>query len=134
MSYFYLFIFLKGVLDPKQHTFSALSCFCMHSSCLYLSNFLSLSVFQLQTFQVPSCASKHELTSGVAIAHVLNKMWVWLYEGTSTIHVRADLTDAPGACVHLICQIWQLIVNSSHSLALCLRACLFCFCQRFVLV
>ncbi|KAK7167042.1 hypothetical protein R3I94_001445 [Phoxinus phoxinus] len=28
----------------------------------------------LQTFQVPSCASKHELTSGVAIAHVLNKI------------------------------------------------------------
>lgn len=33
-----------------------------------------MSVFQLQTFQVPSCASKHELTSGVAIAHVLNKI------------------------------------------------------------
>ncbi|XP_056099434.1 protein Hook homolog 2-like isoform X2 [Rhinichthys klamathensis goyatoka] len=29
---------------------------------------------ELQTFQVPSCASKHELTSGVAIAHVLNKI------------------------------------------------------------
>ncbi|KAK9978554.1 hypothetical protein ABG768_020300 [Culter alburnus] len=36
---------------------------------------LSDSLFiWLQTFQVPSCASKHELTSGVAIAHVLNKI------------------------------------------------------------
>lgn len=28
----------------------------------------------LQTFQVPSCNSKHDLTSGVAIAHVLNRI------------------------------------------------------------
>lgn len=28
----------------------------------------------LQTFQVPSCCSKHELTSGVAIAHVLHRI------------------------------------------------------------
>ncbi|KAM3597145.1 uncharacterized protein V6R79_000531 [Siganus canaliculatus] len=28
----------------------------------------------LQTFQVPSCSSKHELTSGVAIAHVLHRI------------------------------------------------------------
>ncbi|XP_054606737.2 protein Hook homolog 2 [Nothobranchius furzeri] len=28
----------------------------------------------LQTFQVPSCSSKRELTSGVAIAHVLNRL------------------------------------------------------------
>ncbi|KAL2100927.1 hypothetical protein ACEWY4_002688 [Coilia grayii] len=28
----------------------------------------------LQTYQVPSCTSKHDLTSGVAIAHVLNKI------------------------------------------------------------
>ncbi len=61
-SYLNVFIFLKGVLDPKLHPF--------------LYTWLFMSVFQLQTFQVPSCASKHELTSGVAIAHVLNKMWV----------------------------------------------------------
>lgn len=36
---------------------------------------LSDSLFiWLQSFQVPSCTSKHELTSGVAIAHVLNKI------------------------------------------------------------
>ncbi|RXM91606.1 Protein Hook-like 2 [Acipenser ruthenus] len=29
---------------------------------------------QLQTFQVPSCSSKQELTSGVAVAHVLHRM------------------------------------------------------------
>ncbi|KAM9843785.1 protein Hook homolog 2 [Aulostomus maculatus] len=28
----------------------------------------------LQTFQVPSCSSKHDLTSGVAIAHVLHRI------------------------------------------------------------
>uniref|UniRef100_A0A8C6KE60 Hook microtubule tethering protein 2 n=1 Tax=Nothobranchius furzeri TaxID=105023 RepID=A0A8C6KE60_NOTFU len=32
------------------------------------------SQHQLQTFQVPSCSSKRELTSGVAIAHVLNRL------------------------------------------------------------
>nr|XP_057905996.1 protein Hook homolog 2-like isoform X2 [Doryrhamphus excisus] len=31
-------------------------------------------VEQLQTFQVPSCNSKRDLTSGVAIAHVLNRI------------------------------------------------------------
>uniref|UniRef100_A0A667ZSW9 Hook microtubule tethering protein 2 n=1 Tax=Myripristis murdjan TaxID=586833 RepID=A0A667ZSW9_9TELE len=30
--------------------------------------------FQLQTFQAPSCTSKHDLTSGVAIAHVLHRI------------------------------------------------------------
>uniref|UniRef100_A0A8C6WW94 Hook microtubule-tethering protein 2 n=1 Tax=Neogobius melanostomus TaxID=47308 RepID=A0A8C6WW94_9GOBI len=32
------------------------------------------SFLQLQTFQVPSCNSKYELTSGVAIAHVLHRI------------------------------------------------------------
>uniref|UniRef100_A0A671QAG7 Protein Hook homolog 2-like n=1 Tax=Sinocyclocheilus anshuiensis TaxID=1608454 RepID=A0A671QAG7_9TELE len=59
-------------------------------SCLYLSNFLSLSVFQLQTFQVPSCVSKHELTSGVAIAHVLNKIDSSWFNETWLSRIKED--------------------------------------------
>uniref|UniRef100_A0A671Q1L7 Protein Hook homolog 2-like n=1 Tax=Sinocyclocheilus anshuiensis TaxID=1608454 RepID=A0A671Q1L7_9TELE len=63
---------------------------CIHFSCLYLSNFLSLSVFQLQTFQVPSCVSKHELTSGVAIAHVLNKIDSSWFNETWLSRIKED--------------------------------------------
>uniref|UniRef100_A0A673IML1 Calponin-homology (CH) domain-containing protein n=1 Tax=Sinocyclocheilus rhinocerous TaxID=307959 RepID=A0A673IML1_9TELE len=63
---------------------------CIHLSCLYLSNFLSLSVFQLQTFQVPSCVSKHELTSGVAIAHVLNKIDSSWFNETWLSRIKED--------------------------------------------
>uniref|UniRef100_A0A8C1PEB8 Hook microtubule-tethering protein 2 n=1 Tax=Cyprinus carpio TaxID=7962 RepID=A0A8C1PEB8_CYPCA len=60
--------------------------FCIHLSCLYLS----LCVFQLQSFQVPSCASKHELTSGVAIAHVLNKIDSSWFNETWLSRIKED--------------------------------------------
>uniref|UniRef100_A0A8C1PAD1 Hook microtubule-tethering protein 2 n=2 Tax=Cyprinus carpio TaxID=7962 RepID=A0A8C1PAD1_CYPCA len=51
---------------------------------------MSLCVFQLQSFQVPSCASKHELTSGVAIAHVLNKIDSSWFNETWLSRIKED--------------------------------------------
>lgn len=52
---------------------------------------LSDSLFiWLQTFQVPSCASKHELTSGVAIAHVLNKIDPSWFNETWLSRIKED--------------------------------------------
>uniref|UniRef100_A0A8C2C731 Hook microtubule tethering protein 2 n=1 Tax=Cyprinus carpio TaxID=7962 RepID=A0A8C2C731_CYPCA len=45
---------------------------------------------QLQTFQVPSCASKQELTSGVAIAHVLNKIDSSWFNETWLSRIKED--------------------------------------------
>uniref|UniRef100_A0A8C2CAT2 Hook microtubule tethering protein 2 n=1 Tax=Cyprinus carpio TaxID=7962 RepID=A0A8C2CAT2_CYPCA len=50
----------------------------------------SVLVFQLQTFQVPSCASKQELTSGVAIAHVLNKIDSSWFNETWLSRIKED--------------------------------------------
>uniref|UniRef100_A0A8C1L1F5 Calponin-homology (CH) domain-containing protein n=1 Tax=Cyprinus carpio TaxID=7962 RepID=A0A8C1L1F5_CYPCA len=50
----------------------------------------SVLVFQLQTFQVPSCASKQELTSGVAIAHVLNKIDSSWFNDTWLSRIKED--------------------------------------------
>uniref|UniRef100_A0A8C1WWL0 Hook microtubule tethering protein 2 n=1 Tax=Cyprinus carpio TaxID=7962 RepID=A0A8C1WWL0_CYPCA len=41
-------------------------------------------------FQVPSCASKHELTSGVAIAHVLNKIDSSWFNETWLSRIKED--------------------------------------------
>ncbi|XP_055033889.2 protein Hook homolog 2 isoform X1 [Misgurnus anguillicaudatus] len=52
---------------------------------------LSDSLFiWLQTFQVPSCTSKHELTSGVAIAHVLNKIDSSWFNETWLSRIKED--------------------------------------------
>ncbi|XP_042590255.1 protein Hook homolog 2-like isoform X1 [Cyprinus carpio] len=52
---------------------------------------LSDSLFiWLQTFQVPSCASKQELTSGVAIAHVLNKIDSSWFNETWLSRIKED--------------------------------------------
>ncbi|XP_056304494.1 protein Hook homolog 2 [Danio aesculapii] len=52
---------------------------------------LSDSLFiWLQSFQVPSCASKHELTSGVAIAHVLNKIDSTWFNETWLSRIKED--------------------------------------------
>uniref|UniRef100_A0A671Q5X2 Protein Hook homolog 2-like n=1 Tax=Sinocyclocheilus anshuiensis TaxID=1608454 RepID=A0A671Q5X2_9TELE len=52
---------------------------------------LSDSLFiWLQTFQVPSCVSKHELTSGVAIAHVLNKIDSSWFNETWLSRIKED--------------------------------------------
>uniref|UniRef100_A0A671RJ51 Protein Hook homolog 2-like n=1 Tax=Sinocyclocheilus anshuiensis TaxID=1608454 RepID=A0A671RJ51_9TELE len=52
---------------------------------------LSDSLFiWLQTFQVPSCASKDELTSGVAIAHVLNKIDSSWFNETWLSRIKED--------------------------------------------
>uniref|UniRef100_A0A8C1WUN3 Hook microtubule tethering protein 2 n=1 Tax=Cyprinus carpio TaxID=7962 RepID=A0A8C1WUN3_CYPCA len=52
---------------------------------------LSDSLFiWLQSFQVPSCASKHELTSGVAIAHVLNKIDSSWFNETWLSRIKED--------------------------------------------
>ncbi|XP_051988844.1 LOW QUALITY PROTEIN: protein Hook homolog 2-like [Xyrauchen texanus] len=52
---------------------------------------LSDSLFiWLQTFQVPSCSSKHELTSGVAIAHVLNKIDPSWFNETWLSRIKED--------------------------------------------
>uniref|UniRef100_A0A673IN54 Calponin-homology (CH) domain-containing protein n=1 Tax=Sinocyclocheilus rhinocerous TaxID=307959 RepID=A0A673IN54_9TELE len=42
------------------------------------------------TFQVPSCVSKHELTSGVAIAHVLNKIDSSWFNETWLSRIKED--------------------------------------------
>uniref|UniRef100_A0A8C2A1E2 Hook microtubule tethering protein 2 n=1 Tax=Cyprinus carpio TaxID=7962 RepID=A0A8C2A1E2_CYPCA len=44
----------------------------------------------MQTFQVPSCASKQELTSGVAIAHVLNKIDSSWFNETWLSRIKED--------------------------------------------
>ncbi|KAA0706281.1 Protein Hook -like protein 2 [Triplophysa tibetana] len=52
---------------------------------------LSDSLFiWLQTFQMPSCTSKHELTSGVAIAHVLNKIDPSWFNETWLSRIKED--------------------------------------------
>ncbi|XP_043090959.1 protein Hook homolog 2 isoform X2 [Puntigrus tetrazona] len=52
---------------------------------------LSDSLFiWLQTFQVPSSSSKHELTSGVAIAHVLNKIDSSWFNETWLSRIKED--------------------------------------------
>uniref|UniRef100_A0A8C2C6E3 Hook microtubule tethering protein 2 n=1 Tax=Cyprinus carpio TaxID=7962 RepID=A0A8C2C6E3_CYPCA len=53
-------------------------------------DFTDRSKLSLQTFQVPSCASKQELTSGVAIAHVLNKIDSSWFNETWLSRIKED--------------------------------------------
>ncbi|RXN15371.1 Hook -like protein [Labeo rohita] len=78
--------------DVRSVSSRACECVRCFGMCLHLSNVVFIRGFCvfLQTFQVPSCASKHELTSGVAIAHVLNKIDSSWFNETWLSRIKED--------------------------------------------
>uniref|UniRef100_A0A8C6ULP8 Hook microtubule-tethering protein 2 n=1 Tax=Neogobius melanostomus TaxID=47308 RepID=A0A8C6ULP8_9GOBI len=88
------------------------------------------SFLQLQTFQVPSCNSKYELTSGVAIAHVLhridpswfNETWLARIKEESganwRLKVIREATVIANACFHVQILSHQILEEHLPDVAL----------------